>query len=43
LTVVSYNIRYSLNIDQAIVEFKELKAQKGLDIILLQEMTEEGA
>lgn len=42
LTVVSYNIRYSLNIDQAVLELKEFQDQREVDIILLQEMDEVG-
>ncbi len=42
LTVVSYNIGYALNIEQAIAEIKEIRSQKGLDILLLQEMDEVG-
>ena len=42
LTVVSYNIGFAKNIDQAVSEIKELKSQKELDILLLQEMDEVG-
>ncbi|HEX2994833.1 MAG TPA: endonuclease/exonuclease/phosphatase family protein, partial [Anaerolineales bacterium] len=42
LTVLSYNIWFGENIDQALSEIKELKTQKELDIILLQEMDEVG-
>jgi endonuclease/exonuclease/phosphatase family metal-dependent hydrolase len=42
LTAVSYNIRYALNVEQAIAEIKEIRAQRGLDILLLQEMDEVG-
>jgi endonuclease/exonuclease/phosphatase family metal-dependent hydrolase len=42
LTVVSYNIWFAENINQALLELKEIKSQKGLDIILLQEMDEAG-
>ena len=42
LTVVSYNIGFAENIDQAVSEIKEIKSQKELDIILLQEMDEVG-
>lgn len=42
LTVLSYNIWFGDNIDEAISELKEIKAQKELDIVLLQEMDEVG-
>ena len=42
LTVISYNIAFAENIDQAVSEMKELKSQKELDILLLQEMDEVG-
>jgi endonuclease/exonuclease/phosphatase family metal-dependent hydrolase len=42
LTVVSYNIGFAENIDQAVSEMKEIKSQKELDIVLLQEMDEVG-
>jgi endonuclease/exonuclease/phosphatase family metal-dependent hydrolase len=42
LTVVSYNIWFAEDIDQALLEIKEIKSQKGLDILLLQEMDEAG-
>jgi endonuclease/exonuclease/phosphatase family metal-dependent hydrolase len=42
LTVVSYNIWFAENIDQAVSELREIKSQKGLDILLLQEMDEVG-
>ncbi|HJS19910.1 MAG TPA: endonuclease/exonuclease/phosphatase family protein, partial [Anaerolineales bacterium] len=42
LTVVSYNIRYGKDIDQALSELREFRAQKPLDILLLQEMDEAG-
>ena len=42
LTVLSYNIGYALNIDQASMEIKQFRSQKGLDILLLQEMDEVG-
>jgi endonuclease/exonuclease/phosphatase family metal-dependent hydrolase len=42
LTVVSYNIGFARNIDQAVLEIKDIKSQKELDIILLQEMDEVG-
>ena len=42
LTVVSYNIWFAENIDQAVSELREIGSQKGLDIILLQEMDEVG-
>ena len=42
LTVVSYNIRYARNIEQAITELKEIKLNNGLDVVLLQEMDEAG-
>jgi endonuclease/exonuclease/phosphatase family metal-dependent hydrolase len=42
LTVVSYNIRYGKDIDQALSELREFKSQKPLDILLLQEMDEAG-
>lgn len=42
LTVVSYNIWYGQNIDQALVEIKNFTAQRPLDILFLQEMDEMG-
>jgi endonuclease/exonuclease/phosphatase family metal-dependent hydrolase len=42
LTVISYNIWFSEDIDQAVSELKEMRAQNGLDILLLQEMDEVG-
>jgi endonuclease/exonuclease/phosphatase family metal-dependent hydrolase len=42
LTVVSYNIYFAKNIDQALSEIREIRSQKDLDIILLQEMDEVG-
>ena len=42
LTVVSYNIWFAENIDQALSEMREIKSQKRLDILLLQEMDEVG-
>lgn len=42
LTIVSYNIWFGENIDQALSEMKEIKSQNELDIILLQEMDEVG-
>lgn len=42
LTAISYNIGYALNIDQAISDIKQIKSQRGLDILLLQEMDEAG-
>lgn len=42
LTVVSYNIGFAENIDQAVLELQELRSQKEPDIILLQEMDELG-
>ena len=42
LTVVSYNIWFAENIDQALSEIKEIESQRELDIILLQEMDEVG-
>jgi len=43
LTVVSYNIWFAENIDQAVSELREIRSQKRLDIILLQEMDEVGS
>ncbi|MCB0008763.1 MAG: endonuclease/exonuclease/phosphatase family protein [Anaerolineales bacterium] len=43
LTVASYNIRYAQQIETAIAELQTLLAHEGLDILLLQEMTEPGA
>lgn len=40
LTVVSYNIWFAEDIDQAILELREIGSQKELDILLLQEMDE---
>lgn len=42
LTVVSYNIWFAENIDRVLSEMKEIESQKGLDIVLLQEMDETG-
>jgi endonuclease/exonuclease/phosphatase family metal-dependent hydrolase len=42
ITVVSYNIGYALNIDRAITDIRQIKDQRGLDILLLQEMDEPG-
>ena len=43
ISVISYNIRYALNMDEAITELEALEAEQGADIILLQEMDEIGA
>ena len=40
VTVVSYNIRYAENSEQAIAELTALDSQAGVDLILLQEMDE---
>lgn len=42
LTVVSYNIWFGLNTEQALLELKAIHSQKELDIILLQEVDEVG-
>jgi endonuclease/exonuclease/phosphatase family metal-dependent hydrolase len=42
LTIVSYNIWFGGNIDQALSEIKEIRSQKTLDVVLLQEMDEVG-
>ena len=42
LTVVAYNIGYALKIDQAISDIEQIRSQRELDIILLQEMDEIG-
>jgi endonuclease/exonuclease/phosphatase family metal-dependent hydrolase len=42
LTVVSYNVWFGENIDRVVLEMKEIEAQSGLDILLLQEMDEVG-
>jgi|SRR6266498_140682 len=42
LTIVSYNIWFGEDIDQALSELKEIKSQNELDIVLLQEMDEVG-
>ncbi len=42
LTVVSYNIWFGDNIDQAMSELREIESQRALDIVLLQEMDESG-
>lgn len=42
LGVVSYNIRYALNMDEAIAELETLSTEQRTDIILLQEMDEIG-
>lgn len=40
LTVVSYNIWFREDIDQALSEVKEIQSQNELDILLLREMDE---
>src|SRR5687768_17604285 len=40
LTVVSYNIWFAENIDHALSEINEIKSQREVDIVLLQEMDE---
>jgi endonuclease/exonuclease/phosphatase family metal-dependent hydrolase len=42
LTVVSYNIGYALNIDRAVAELRQIRSERGMDILLLQEMDEPG-
>lgn len=42
LTVVSYNIWFGEQIDQALLELREIESQGALDIVLLQEMDELG-
>ena len=42
LTIVSYNIWFGEEIDQALSEMKEINSQNELDIVLLQEMDEVG-
>jgi endonuclease/exonuclease/phosphatase family metal-dependent hydrolase len=42
ITVVSYNIYFAENIDQALSDLHKISSQKDLDIILLQEMDEIG-
>ena len=42
LTVVSYNIWFGEDIDQALIDLKEIGAQRSLGVILLQEMDEIG-
>ncbi len=42
ITFVSYNIRFAEEIEQAVAELKAIESQRGLDIILLQEMDEVG-
>ncbi|HSL44270.1 MAG TPA: endonuclease/exonuclease/phosphatase family protein [Anaerolineales bacterium] len=42
ITVVSYNIWFAENIDQALSEIRQIESQKELDIVLLQEMDEAG-
>jgi endonuclease/exonuclease/phosphatase family metal-dependent hydrolase len=42
MTVISYNIWFGEDIEQALLEIKEIKSQKEVDIILLQEMDEAG-
>ena len=42
ITIVSYNIRYALKMDEAIAELSALEAEAGTDIILLQEMDANG-
>ena len=42
LTVVTYNIGYALNIDQAISDIIQIGSQGEVDILLLQEMDEAG-
>lgn len=42
LTIVSYNIWFGENTDQALLEIKEIESKNELDILLLQEMDEVG-
>ena len=42
LTIISYNIWFGEDIGQALSEIKEIKSQKEVDVILLQEMDEVG-
>ena len=42
LTVVSYNIWFGQDIEQAVSELKHIQSNKGLDILLFQEMDEAG-
>ena len=42
LTVVSYNISFAENIDEAVSELRNIRSQEKLDILLLQEMDEVG-
>ena len=42
LTVVSYNIWFAENVDQALSELQRLRSQREIDILLLQEMNETG-
>jgi len=42
LTVVSYNIWFGEDVEQALSELMEINSQKELDILLLQEMDEVG-
>jgi len=42
LTVVTYNIWFSEDINQAILDLREIDSQRNLDILLLQEMDEIG-
>ena len=42
LTVISYNISYGRNIEQALHEIRKFTSQKTPDILLLQEMDETG-
>lgn len=42
LTIVSYNIWFGKDIDQALLEMKEIQLQNEMDIVLLQEMDEVG-
>ncbi len=42
ITVVSWNIKFCLKVDTAIAELREVPALHGADILLLQEMDEQG-
>ena len=42
LTVVSYNIWFGEEIDQAVADLREIETQRAVDIVLLQEMDEAG-
>ena len=42
IKVITWNVKYSVKIDEALTELNNVEKLKGADIILLQEMNEEG-